>query len=139
MISDRRGFMVSICVEISWTCLGGWKDVLFVALLTCRCCSLISFWCRNLYGLNAVLLCNGKFWEWGGFTSATSASFCPWLVVTTRRPTAWLLAFLSFQFMHYHLDMRLLRGNHNMFCVFTIFLQQQQQQQKRYISASNNW
>jgi len=41
--SDRRGFMVSICVEISWTCLGSWKDVLFVASLTscCRCCSLI--------------------------------------------------------------------------------------------------
>jgi len=41
--SDRRGFMVSICVEISWTCLGGWKDVLFVASLAscCRGYSLI--------------------------------------------------------------------------------------------------
>jgi len=40
--SDRPGFMVPICVEISWTCLGSWKDVLFVASLTsCRYCSLI--------------------------------------------------------------------------------------------------
>jgi len=29
--SDRRGFMVSICVEISSMCLGSWKDVPFVA------------------------------------------------------------------------------------------------------------
>jgi len=40
--SDRRGYMVSICVEISSMCLGSWKDVLFVASLTCcRYCSLI--------------------------------------------------------------------------------------------------
>jgi len=31
-----------------------------------------GFFCRNLYGFNAVLLCNGRFWD--GFTSATSAS-----------------------------------------------------------------
>jgi len=39
--SDRRGFMVSICIEISWTCLGSWKDVLFVASLT-SCCRVYS-------------------------------------------------------------------------------------------------
>ena len=44
----------------------------------------------------------------------------------------------SSRFMHYHLDMRRLQGNHNMFCVFTFFLQQQQQQ-KRYISPSKSW
>ena len=67
--SGRRGFMVPLCVEISWTCLGSWKDVLFVASLTscCRCCSLIWLCCRILYGFNAVLLCNGRFWD--GFTS----------------------------------------------------------------------
>jgi len=28
--------------------------------------------CHILYGFNAVLLCNGRFWD--GFTSVTSAS-----------------------------------------------------------------
>jgi len=44
----------------------------------------------------------------------------------------------SSRFMHYHLDMRLLQGNHNMFYDIHIFLQQQQQQ-KRYISAYKSW
>ena len=46
-----------------------------------------------------------------------------------------MLEFFSSRFMHYHLDMRRLQGNHNIFCDIHIFLQQQQ---KRYISASNN-
>ena len=46
-----------------------------------------------------------------------------------------MLQFFSSRFMHYHLDMRLLQGNHNMFCDIHIFLQQQQ---KRYISASKS-
>ena len=32
-----------------------------------------------------------------------------------------MLVFFSFHFMHYHLDMRLLQGNHNMFCDIHIF------------------
>jgi len=32
-----------------------------------------------------------------------------------------MLYFFSSRFMHYHLDMRLLRGNHNMFCDIHIF------------------
>ena len=63
--SNRRGFMVCVCVEISWTCLGGWKDVLFFAsLLVVIDAHWFGFWCRNLYGFKAVLLCNGRFLEW---------------------------------------------------------------------------
>ena len=32
-----------------------------------------------------------------------------------------MLQFFSVRFMHYHLDMRLLQGNHNMFCDIHIF------------------
>ena len=38
-----------------------------------------GFYCRILCGFNAVLLCNGRFWD--GFTSATSAPLWP---VTSR-------------------------------------------------------
>ena len=57
-----------------WTCLGGWENVPFVASLVFLLLLPIDLanCCRNLYGFNAVLLCNRRFWD--SFTSVTLAS-----------------------------------------------------------------
>jgi len=64
--SDRRGFLASICVEISWTCLGTRKDVLFVASLTscCRCCSLIWLLLSNFVWVWRSLAMQRKVLGW---------------------------------------------------------------------------
>jgi len=88
--SGSRGFMISICVEFSWTYLGGWEDVLFVALLTfCRCCSLI--W------LIVVEICMGltqSCYVMEGFgmilLPLLRLLYDTWPVATIHRLTAWL-------------------------------------------------
>jgi len=82
--------MVSICVEFSWMCLGGWEDVPLVALLTfSRCCSLM--W------LILVEICMGLMqscYVTEGFgivlLPLLQLLYDPWPVATIRRPTAWL-------------------------------------------------
>ena len=73
--------MVSICVESPQCALAAGRTyyLLLHLLLVVFIAHSFGFCCRFLCGSDAILLCNGRFWD--GFTSGTSASLWP---VTSR-------------------------------------------------------